>query len=64
LPVSARTWTPTALREKLIKIEAMVVRHAKAVTSQMAEVAIPRELLAEILDRTGRLRASPQGVGW
>jgi hypothetical protein len=28
-----------------------VVRHAKYVTFQMAEVAVPRELLAAILER-------------
>jgi Transposase DDE domain group 1 len=62
LPCAVPTWTLTTLREKLIKIGAKVVRHAKAVTLQIAEVALPRELFAEILDRIGRLRASPQGV--
>ena len=62
LPCSVRTWTLTTLREKLIKIGAKVVRHAKVVKFQMAEVAVPRELFAEILDRIARLRASPQGV--
>jgi hypothetical protein len=62
LPCSVRSWTLTTLREKLIKIGAKIVRHAKAVTFQMAEVAVPCELFAEVLDRLGRLRASPQGV--
>jgi hypothetical protein len=44
---------------KLIKIGAKVVRHAEAVTFQLAEVAIPRELFAAILGRIGRLRAAP-----
>src|SRR6478752_2933124 len=59
LPRSVRAWTLTTLREKLIKIGAKVVHHAKAVTFQMAEVAIPRELFAAILARIGRLRAAP-----
>ena len=59
LPRSVGTWTLTTLREKLIKIGAKVVRHAKAVTFQMAEVAIPRGLFAAILGRIGRLRAAP-----
>ena len=59
LPRSVRTWTLTTLREKLIKIGAKVVRHARAVTFQMAEVAIPRELFVAILGRIGRLRAAP-----
>ena len=38
----------TTLHEKLIKIDAKVVRHGRYVTFQMAEVAIPRPLFAEI----------------
>jgi hypothetical protein len=59
LPRSVQTWTLTTLREKLIKIGAKVVRHAKAVTFQLAEVAVPRALFAAILGRIGRLRAAP-----
>src|SRR3954451_25429208 len=59
LPRSVRTWTLTPPREKLIKIGAKVVRHAKAVTFQLAEVAVPRALFAAILGRIGRLRAAP-----
>src|SRR5512135_3763734 len=62
LPRPVRTWTLTTLREKLIKIGAKVVRHAKAVTFQLAEVAVPRELFAAILERIGRLRLAP-GTG-
>jgi hypothetical protein len=58
LPRPVRSWTATTLRE-LIKIGAKVVRHAKAVTFRMAEVAGPRALLAAILGRIGRLRARP-----
>ncbi len=43
----------TTLREKLIKIEAKVVRHRHYVTFQMAEVAIPRALFADILRKAG-----------
>ena len=59
LPRSVQTWSLTTLREKLIKIGAKVVSHAKAVTFQMAEVAVPRALFAAILRRIGRLRAAP-----
>ncbi len=44
----------TTMREKLIKIGAKVVRNSKYVTFQMAEVAVPRELCAAILDRIQR----------
>src|SRR4051812_14850557 len=59
LPRSVRAWTLTTLREKLIKIGAKVVHHARAVTFQLAEVAVPRALFAAILARIGRLRAAP-----
>ena len=59
LPGSVKHWSLTTLREKLIKIGAKVVRHALHVTFQMAEVAIPRRLLATILRRIGRLCPVP-----
>ena len=45
-------------RDKLIKIGAKVVRHAKYVTFQLAEVAVPRDLSRVILDRIGRFRSA------
>ena len=56
LPRAVRHWTLTPLKEKLIKIGATVVRHARQVNFQLAEVAIPRELFRAILERIGRLR--------
>jgi hypothetical protein len=44
------------LRENLIKIGAKVVQHARYVTFQMAEFAIPRKLFWQILARIARLR--------
>jgi hypothetical protein len=49
-------WTLTTLREKLVKIGAKVVSHAKYITFRLAEVAVPRQLFAAILERIGRLR--------
>ena len=62
LPRKVSHWTLTTLREKLIKIGAKVVRHAQYVTFQMAEVAIPRQLFATILDKIAQLRLLP-GTG-
>ncbi len=56
LPRAVCHWTLTTLREKLIKIGAKVVRHARQVIFQMAEVAVPRELFRAILEAIGRLR--------
>ncbi|MFH1743281.1 MAG: hypothetical protein ABIH23_30110 [bacterium] len=42
-----------------MKIGAKVVCHARYVTFQMAEVAIPRDLFKIILARIARLRPAP-----
>jgi hypothetical protein len=52
-------WSLTSLREKLLKIGAKVVRHRSYVTFQLAEVAVPRRLFADILSLIVRLRAPP-----
>jgi len=44
----------------MIKIGAKVIRHAKYVTFQMAEVAIPRSLFALILDKIAQLQLLPE----
>ena len=56
LPRSIRSWTLTTLCEKLVKIGAKVVTHARYVVFQLAEVAVPRQLFVAILGRIGRLR--------
>jgi hypothetical protein len=56
VPRSIRCWNLTTLREKLVKIGAKVVSHAKYIVFQVAEVAVPRKLFAAILERIGRLR--------
>ena len=63
LPKLVKTWSLRTLREKLIKIGAKVAIHSRYVVFQMAEVAVPKALFAEILDRIGRLRASPELAG-
>ncbi len=52
-------WSLTTLREKLVKIGAKVVSHGRYVTSQMAEVAMPRNLFREILRLIDDLRPRP-----
>ncbi len=49
----------TSLREKLIKIGAKVISHGRYVAFQMAEVAIPRQLIASILRLIAELRPPP-----
>jgi len=63
LPASVKHWTLTTLRDKLIKIGAKMVRHARYVTFQLAEAAIPRRLYRTILNRIRRFAAlSPRAA--
>jgi hypothetical protein len=55
-------WSLSTLREKLVKTGARIVRHGRYVVFQLAEVAVPRSLFAEILRRIGRLRGSPPSI--
>ena len=61
LPEEVERWSLTTLREKLVKIGASIVRHGRYVVFQLAEVAVPRALFADILRRIDdlRLRAPP-----
>ena len=55
LPRRGKHWSLTTLREKLIKTGAWIVRHARYVTFQMAEVVVLRALFEQILARVARL---------
>ena len=59
LPEAVAQWSLTSLREKLVKIGAKVVRHARYAVFQMAEVAVPRELFEQILRLIDGLRRRP-----
>jgi Transposase DDE domain group 1 len=59
MPKTAERWSLTSLREKLIKIGAKVISHGRYVTFQLAEVAVPRQMFAEILSLIARWRALP-----
>ena len=56
LPRRIKHWSLRSLLTKLIKIGAEVVRHSRIVTFQMAEVAVSKEVWAELLSRIDRLR--------
>jgi hypothetical protein len=58
-PEPIKEWSLTSLREKLIKIGAKLVSHGRYVAFQMAEVAVPRRLFAEILRLIAELRPPP-----
>ena len=63
LPKRVKEWSLRTLRVKLIKIGAKVVKHARYVTFQMAEVLVSKKLFQEILERIHRLKPVPIGYG-
>jgi Transposase DDE domain group 1 len=59
LPQKVEHGSLTTLREKLVEIGAGIVRRGRHAMFQLAEVAVPRSLFAEILRRIDHLRAPP-----
>jgi Transposase DDE domain group 1 len=55
-PEPIKDWSLASLKEKLIKIGAKIVSQGCYVAFQMAEIAIPRNLFAEILRLVAELR--------
>jgi hypothetical protein len=58
-PEPIKEWSLTSLGEKLIKIGAKVVSHGRYAAFQMVEVAVPRQMLQEILRLIAELRPNP-----
>ena len=59
LPEAMADWSLTSLQLKLLKIGARVVRHARGITFQLAEVAVTGPIVRAILTTIGRLRTPP-----
>ena len=55
LPEDMKHWTLT----RLIKTGGRLVRHARRLVFQLAEVLVTREMLTGILERISRLRLAP-----
>ena len=56
---AVKHWSLRSLQVKLIKIGGRLVRHARRLVFQLAEVAVPRALFQGVLDRIGRLCPVP-----
>jgi hypothetical protein len=56
LPDEVERWSLTTLREKVVKIGAKVISHARYTVFQIAEVAVPRDLFRRILAIIDELR--------
>ena len=59
LPEEISDWSFTSLQTRLIKTGARVVRHARAITFQLADVAVSGDPFTRILAAIHRLRAPP-----
>ncbi len=59
LPQEMARWSLTTIREKLLKIGAKVIAHARYSVFQMAEVAVSRDLFGGILEKINFLRRRP-----
>ena len=59
LPEDMEHWSLTSLQTRLIKTGGRLVRHARRLVFQLAEVLVIREMLTGILERITRLRLAP-----
>ena len=59
LPEGMKHWSLSSLQTRLIKTGGRLVRHARRLVFQLAEVVVSREMLAGMLERIGRLRLAP-----
>ena len=59
LPEAIKRWSLTSVQTRLIKIGGRLVRHARRLVFQLAEVMVTREMFGEMLEKIGRLRFNP-----
>jgi len=59
LPESVKHWSLRSVQTKLIKMGGRLVRHARRLVFQLAEVAVPRDVFRQVLERIAGLHAAP-----
>lgn len=59
LPKAIKDWSLRSVQVKLIKIGGRLVRHARRLVFQLAEVTVPRALFWALLERINRLCLAP-----
>jgi Transposase DDE domain group 1 len=57
LPKETESWSLQTIKVRLVKTGARLVRHARQLTMQIAEAAVPRRLWLGMLRRIGELRS-------
>ena len=58
-PEAIKHWFLTSIQTRLIKTGGRLVRHARRLVFQLAEVMVTREMFGEMMERIGRLRFNP-----
>jgi hypothetical protein len=58
LPEGIKRWSLTSVQTRLIKMGGRLVRHARRLVFQLAEVMVNRDIFGEMLERIGRLRSA------
>ena len=59
LPESVNHWSLRSVQTKLIKMGGRLVRHARRLVFQLAEVAVSREVFRQVLERIAGLYPAP-----
>ena len=59
LPEAIKQWSLTRVQTKLIKTGGRLVRYARRLVFQLAEIMVTREMFGEMLEMVGRLRPLP-----
>ena len=59
LPESVKHWSLRSVQTKLIKMGGRLVRHARRLVFQLAEVAVPKEVFRQVLERIAGLHPAP-----
>ena len=59
LPESVKHWSLRSVQTKLIKMGGHLVRHARRLVFQLAQVAVSREVFRQVLERIAGLHPAP-----
>ena len=59
LPESVKHWSLRSVQTELIKMGGRLVRHARRLVFQLAEVAVSREIFRQVLERIAGLHPAP-----
>ncbi len=59
LPEAIKSWSLTSIQTRLIKIGGRLVRHARRLVFQLAEVAVSREIFRQVFERIAGLHPAP-----